>query len=136
MKLPETKKEWETIKKMFLKKFRVEDSPETWTFILSQLQNTKMPELEFKPEFVFAHYKRWKLTKILQDEKTVYIQALQTKLEEKIKAFNDKEAENERTSQSEHTEHLLNGAFHSEGDVPPLPANEEALVQSTEERRF
>lgn len=129
-KLPETKQEWEKIKKYFLSKHKIEDSPETWTFILSQLQNTKMPDLDFKYEVVFAHYKRWKIAKVLQDEKTVYIQELEAKLKAQMELMAQQGEGHEGASPSEHTEHMPDGSHHFEGELPPLPDLEEGVVSN------
>jgi len=133
--LPESKKEWEKIKTTFKKK-GIEDTPEAWTFVLSQLQNTKMPELKFSYENVIAHFKRFKIAKVLQDEKTVYLMELQRKAEEKIKALTEEMGKDEGISPSEHTEHMQDGTHHSEGELPPLPDSEEGVVQYSRERRF
>lgn len=125
--LPETKEEWEEVKRAFKEQYRVEDTPETWTFIISQLQNTKMPELEFSMDEVFKHYMRWKIAKVLQDEKTVYIKQLEDKLREHLKAT---EAQNEGTSlPADSSEPMQCGSFCAQGDVPPLPTDQEGLVQ-------
>lgn len=91
MKLPENKEEWEVIKLKFAKLACLEDTPETWTFILSQLQNTKMPELTFDYTSVINHYKRWKIAEVLQKEKMIYLQQLQDKLKDKIEALGEPE---------------------------------------------
>lgn len=125
--LPTTKEGWESVKRDFLKNFAVEDTPETWTFILSQLQNTKMPELEFDPALIWQHYMRWKIAKVLQDEKTVYIKQLEDKLREHLTAT---EAQDEGTSlPADSSEPMQCGSFCAQGDVPPLSTDQEGLVQ-------
>lgn len=116
-KLPETKQEWEKIKASFLKMKDVEDIPETWTFILSQLQGVKMPELEFDPKIIWAHYKRWKIAKVLQDEKTVYIAELQAKLKKLMEEQGD--------GTSVHA-----GASDLKGELPGLSSPEERMEPS------
>lgn len=129
MEIPDTLEKWEAIKKQFLEIYKVEDAPETWTFVLSQLQNVKMPELEFSAYDIWAHYKRWKIAKVLQDAKTVYIGELEAKLKEKLEALAKQEAEtNGSPSPAEHPEHMSSGAFYSEGDVPALPTVKEGMV--------
>lgn len=128
-KLPETPEQWEKIKKEFIKKFRVEDTPETWTFLLSQLQNTKMPELEFDYTIVHNHYKRYKIAKLLQDEKQVYLKALQDKLEQKVKAFNEQQGlVNEGTSPQSGNDVSI-GSHDIERVMSGLPETEAGLVQ-------
>lgn len=91
MKLPETKPEWDLVKQQFID-IGVEDQPESWTFILSQLQNTKMPDLEFDYTYVFNHYKRWKLAEVLQTEKMGYVEELQAKVEASLQAQREAQA--------------------------------------------
>lgn len=130
--LPQTKAEWEKFKEYFLDAYQdVDDMPETWTFILSQLQGVKMPELDFDPYEIYRHFKRWKIAKVLQDEKIVYLAQLQDKLKEKIEALQKAEAEkNGEPSLSEHSEHVSSESPDIQGDVPPLSGVEEALVPS------
>lgn len=126
-KLPENKQEWEIFKAEFIE-MGLEDAPETWTFVLSQLQNTKMPELQFDPKNVLAHYKRWKIAKVLQDEKAVYIAQLQDKLKAKLESL-EKEMSNEgASSQQAGAGPLREGAPDIQGDVPGLPEPSEAVV--------
>lgn len=127
--LPENKEQWEAVKKRFMDT-GIEDTPESWTFILSQLQNTKMPELVTSFNFIINHYRRWKIAKVLQDEKTVYIAALQDKLKEKIEAMTKEMAGAEPTSEPDHVNDLPIGPLNSEGPVPRLPEAEERVVQS------
>jgi len=129
-KLPETPEQWEKIKKEFIKKFRVEDTPETWTFVLSQLQNTKMPELEFDYTNVYNHYKRYKIAEVLQKEKVVYLQELQSKLEEKVKAFNEQQGlGDEGTSPRELGGDVSGGSLDSQGILSGVPEAEAGMVQ-------
>lgn len=114
--MPESKTEWEWLKDLFLNKFGVEDTPETWTFIISQIQNVKMPELTFMPETIHAHYKRWKIAKVLQDEKTVYITQLQDKLNALL-------AKGDEVNGS-----LPDGTPEPQSEVPPLQIPSEELV--------
>lgn len=131
--LPETKEQWEKLKHKFLSLPDVEDSPETWTFVLSHLQGIKMPLIYFDMQDVWLHYKRWKIAKVLQDEKVVYIQALQAKLDEKMKEM-IKELGSEGTPSS--GEQVSSGSSNSEGVVPTLPVSQENLVQPTSEPRI
>lgn len=122
MKLPETTKEWESIKKLFLKKKGIEDTPETWTFVISQLQGTKMPELEFDLEDIWKHYKRWKIAKVLQDEKMVYIAQLEAKLKSQIEAMNE--------GISSHAD-MREGSLDPERELSTMSATQEGMVQSS-----
>lgn len=116
-KIPETKEEWEEIKAEFILSCPdIEDSPETWTFILSQLQGVKMPELFFDYNVIYAYYKRWKIAKLLQDEKAVYIQELEVKLKDKFEALAKLQAE----------EQALNG----NGSSPELPSGTQDIRSS------
>lgn len=128
--LPETKEEWEKLKHRFLSLPDVDDTPETWTFVLSHLQGIKMPAVYFDMQDVWLHYKRWKISKVLQDEKVVYIQMLQDKLNEKMKEM-AKELGNEGIPSS--GEQMPSGSPDSEGIVPLLPIAEENLVQAANE---
>lgn len=119
--LPETKEQWELIKEQFLTMKDIEDTPETWTFILSQLQGTKMPELMFDTDLVWHHYKRWKIATVLQNEKQVYIEQLKAKLIEGVQRALGKE-------HGESSPDVPEGSFHSEGDVPALPILETGMV--------
>ena len=125
-KIPESKEEWEDVKTRFLNTFKLKDDPSTWTFILSQLQNVKMPELSFSPNSVFDHYKRFLIAKVLQDEKTVYIEELKRKLES---AFNELKEANGTSSPD--TDSVPERSFHSEGDVPSLPHDPKDLVSKS-----
>jgi hypothetical protein len=80
-KLPESKEEWAELK-LYLSK-DIKDTPEDWLFILNQLQNTKMPEIQVNIEHLINSYRRWKIAAVLQDEKLVYMKEIQAKLEQK-----------------------------------------------------
>lgn len=84
--IPSTKEEWESIKKELIESYRLEDKPETWTFVLSQIQGVTMPELQFSLPRIVAFYRRWKIAAVLQAEKAVYIQALEDKLRAELEA--------------------------------------------------
>lgn len=116
MHLPKNKDEWEVIKQEFLN-LDLEDKPETWTFIISQLQNTKMPELSFDYETVLNHYKRWKIAEVLQKEKLVYIEQLKDKLKE---ALLREEAEQANGSSSSN---LPDEPLDLHAVMPTLPAS-------------
>lgn len=130
--LPENKQEWESLKKYLLHEYKdMEDSPETWTFILSQIQGVKMPNLTMQTQVLYAYYKRWKIAKVLQDEKTVYIKQLEDKLREKIEALQS-EAKNEGNASSNEADSgdVQCGPSHSEGELPTLSGPEENMVSA------
>ena len=125
--IPETKEEWEALKALLIEK-GLEDSPETWTFILSQLQGVKMPELSTTMSELTAHYKRWKIAKLLQDEKAVYLSQLQDKLKQKMEELIKLEKENEGASPSDISSELPVGAQHIPGDMQELSEAKEGMV--------
>lgn len=130
MKIPETREEWLEVKAMFIKRYEVEDEPPSWLFILSQIQGTKMPDLAFEPNNVFKHYKRWKIGKMLHDERAVYMAELETKLEEKI-AEVQKEIEREGAASPQGSAGDVSiGTPPSEAELPRLPENETGVVQT------
>jgi hypothetical protein len=120
--IPSTKEEWNLLKETLIL-CKVEDSPETWTFILSQLQGIKMPDLDYDIETLIAYYKRWKIAKVLQDEKAVYIEELQVKLKEKMESFAlaNPGVADEGTSPSTGSDILPIGTQHPEGELPGVP---------------
>lgn len=122
--LPENKESWERIKRLFLT-LGVEDVPESWTFILSQLQNTKMPELMFNYINVFSYYKRWKIAKVIQDEKAVYIQLLEDKLKAHMDAI---KSQGDGENGASDIELLPIGAPDHQSELQPLQTDSETLV--------
>lgn len=99
--LPNSKEEWEVIKSIFLRDYGIIDEPQSWLFILSQIQNVKMPELSTSYQTITAYYKRWKIGAILQDQKTIELEKLNAILEEKVKALAKEEELNGRNEQDQ-----------------------------------
>lgn len=94
--LPHTKEEYEIIKRTLIDKYGLIDEPQTWVFVISQIQNVKMPDLCGSYDSIVSHYKRWKIGAVLQDQKNIAIQAFEAILKEKteqaIKELSEKEA--------------------------------------------
>lgn len=127
--IPETKEEWQGLKDFLIER-KLEDKPETWTFILSQLQGVQMPVLTMRLTLLIAAYKRWKIAAVLQAEKLVYLQELEAKLRDKLEEV---AKQNEGAPQQEEWTHPIGGMREGPSDisgaVPILSTSEEAVVQ-------
>lgn len=112
LKLPVSKQEWLEIKDILMRDHGLEDDPKTWIFVLSQIQNTKMPDLETDYETVVNHYHRWKIASVLQDQKLIEIEKLQSKLKEEA----EKMAKDEHHGSEEDLSLTIN---HGPRDIEP-----------------
>jgi len=123
--IPDTKEGWESLKAHLMQEHGLEDSPETWTFVLSQLQGVKMPQLIVNIIDIVNFYKRWKISEVLQKEKTIYIEALQSKLEKAIKEAQEVAGEGATPSSD-----VPSGSQQPEGIVQTLPDAKEVVVHT------
>jgi len=117
-------------KKYLIEQKGLEDKPETWTFILSQLQGIKQPLLRGDMRELVAYYKRWKIAAVLQAEKLVYIQELNAKLEALARAQVEAKDDGTTPPQPDTGSDVLGGTSHTEGLLPPLPEPKKDVVST------
>lgn len=122
--LPTDHDEYLSFKQALHHYFGLDDNDHVWMTVASQIHSNPPTSLYRSYGKIANAAKRLKVNAIAQDQKLLALSNLETKLREKAEKLS-KEAEVDGTTK---LTDVLEGTFHSGGEVPSLPELKEGMV--------